>query len=187
MRLMANTGMHPRHWITVTGVSSFIAQLVIATVGAMLVGMLAAVITALPIAFLRHAPNGSVVDRVLDQPLFKLGADNPYFAGPVLTGFIFGWTSHRFFVSRTAAWVWIVPALVLAWNLVTWKSYSPLPHWADVRANFFTSNCGDSDCLYELVVTGPFYTSVAYTVGWIARNLAQWWKAVAHRRRVAAR
>jgi hypothetical protein len=30
---------------------------------------------------------------------------------------------------------------------------------------YFGKGCGGSECLYELFLTAPFYTSVAYSIG----------------------
>ena len=155
-----------------TAVLSFVLQQAVSTVGALLLGIVAVLILATLVAFFTRTPHGSLVDKVVEEPIFKIGADNPYFAGPILMAFILGWVAHRS-ASRGAAWMWVLPTLALAWNVMTWKSYSPLPRWDDVRANFFTSNCGDSDCLYELLITAPFYTSVAYSLGWVVRNLGR--------------
>ena len=155
-----------------TAVLSFVLQQVVATVGAFLLGVVAVLILATLIAFFTRTPHGNLVDKVVAEPLFKIGADGPYYAGPILMAFILGWVARRS-ESRGAAWMWVLPTLALVWNVMTWKSYSPLPRWDDVRANFFTSHCGDSDCLYELLITAPFYTSVAYSLGWVVRNLGR--------------
>ena len=155
-----------------TRVLSFVLQQAVSTVGALLLGVGAALILATLIAFFTRTPDGNLVDKVVAEPLFKIGADNPYYAGPILMAFILGWVARRS-ESRSAAWMWVLPTLSLVWNVMSWKSHSPLPRWEDVRANFFTSNCGDSDCIYELLVTAPFYTSVAYSLGSIVRNLGR--------------
>jgi len=36
--------------------------------------------------------------------------------------------------------------------------------------NFFFARCGATECLYELFITAPFYTSAAYTLGWLCKN-----------------
>src|SRR4030088_2730070 len=155
-----------------TAVLSFVLQQVVSTVGALLLGVVAAFILATSVAFFTRTPGGNLVDKVVAEPLFKIGADNPYFACPIVMAFILGWVARRS-ESRGAAWMWVLPTLALVWNVMTWKSYSPLPRWEDVRANFFTSHCGDSDCIYELVITALFYTSVAYSLGWAVRNLCR--------------
>jgi hypothetical protein len=153
-------------------VINFVIHQTISTVGSMLLGFVVVLIPAVFIALFAQAPNGfSFVDKVVGQPLFKLGTDNPYFIGPVLMAFILGWISRRSLESRAAAWVWVLPTLALVWNMMTWKSHSSLPRWADVEANFFTANCGDSDCIYELFLAAPFYTSVAYSLSWFLKNL----------------
>jgi hypothetical protein len=149
----------------------FVLHQFIATVGALLLGTVVVFLLAALVAVFTRTPSEGLLERVTEPPLFKLGADNPYFVGPILMAFVLGWTSRRYLDSRAAAWVWVLPALALVWNLMTWKSYSPLGHWADVEANFFTTNCGDSDCLYELFVTAPFYTSIAYSLGRLATTL----------------
>jgi len=155
-----------------TAVLSFVLQQAVSTVGALLLGVGAALILATLIAFFTRTPDGNLVDKVVAEPLFKIGADNPYFAGPILMAFILGWVARRS-ESRSAAWMWVLPTVALVWNVMSWKSHSPLPRWEDVRANFFTSNCGDSDCIYELLITAPFYTSVAYSLGWVVRGLGR--------------
>ena len=114
-------------------------------------GVVAALILATLIAFFTRTPDGNLVDTVVAEPLLKIGADNLYFAGPILMAFILGWVARRS-ESRGAAWMWVLPTLALVWNMMTWKSRSSLPRWEDVSANFFTSNCGDSDCIYELLI-----------------------------------
>jgi len=172
---MTNTQMEPDsgHWACTGKIVGFVAQFAIATIGAMLLGVLVVLLPTLLFASLTRSPNETVRERVVTEPLLRWGADNPYFGGPILVAFILGWISRRYFKSRVAAWVWVPMTLALLWNITTWRSYSPLSHWGDVRANFFTSDCGDSDCLYEMLVTGPFYTSVAYSLGWIGKTFTR--------------
>ena len=111
----------PKLWID-AAIPSFVVHLVISTVGAMLVGIVAILIPSLLIAVVAKTPGSSLIDRMVDQPLFRIGSD-PYFAGPILAGFILGVLSHRFSRSRSAAWVWVLPAVILIWNVMTWKSH----------------------------------------------------------------
>jgi hypothetical protein len=165
--------VNARHW-TDAAIPSFLIQLVISTIGAILIGVLVVLIVALLIADVRSNPfQGSLMERAVDQPIFRIGADNPYFTGPVVVSFLFGAFSRRFFRTRSALWVWVLPTLVLLVDILTWQSHSSRSRWADVWANYFGSSCGDTECLGELLVTAPFYTSVAYTLGWIASGLSQ--------------
>lgn len=149
-------------------ICSFVTHLVIATIGAMFCGW---ILPLLIVLRMRGHLNGTVVEKV--AALF----DGPYFVFPILCGFVLGWISHRFLKSNTAAWTWVPMALVLMWNLLTWQSYGP----DDAVANFFTSQCGGSECLYELSVTAPFYTSVAYSCGWILQRTFRKWSGNATR------
>ena len=76
----------PKLWID-AAIPSFVVHLVISTVGAMLVGIVAILIPSLLIAVVAKTPGSSLIDRMVDQPLFRIGSD-PYFAGPILAGFI---------------------------------------------------------------------------------------------------
>src|ERR1700681_537061 len=102
-------GQEVRHWVSGSAVASFVFQQLISTAGAMLLGTVTVLIPASLIAFFaRNSAGGSLVDKVVAQPIFKVGADNPYFVGPILMGFILGWISRRSSESRAAAWVWVL-------------------------------------------------------------------------------
>ncbi len=148
----------------------FLTNLCAATFGAMLVGILAMGIPAALIAILtRGASPGNFVDHVIDQPFFKWAdKSNVLYLG---AGLVLGFFSRRFSRSRWTAWVWVIPFIVLCSNLLTWKGAGPLNtpvYWKDVWDNYFGSDCGSSECMYEFLVTIPFYTSVLYSVGWVA-------------------
>jgi hypothetical protein len=159
------------HWIRNAALPSFVIQLIASTVGAMIMATIALFLPALVIAaFTENTSGGNFFDHVVDQRLLHAG-DEPYFLAPILAGFVLGGLSHRFFGTRAAAWVWVPPAVVLLWNIFTWKNGGYRPYWPDVWHNYFGSDCGGSECLYELFVTAPFYTSVAYSLGWIIKHL----------------
>ena len=91
--------------------------------------------------------------------------DPPYSALPIFIAiacaFIFRRLTHR----QPSVWVWVLPAIILAWNLFTWDRYpGQIYYWKDAWNNYFGSECGSSECLYELAVTGPFCCSVAYSI-----------------------
>ncbi len=158
------------HWITHGRVSSFIVQLGIATVGAILAGIVlvqgSAVLLA---AFTANDSGGNFGDHVVQQRIFLL-LDEPYFIAPILAGLTLGLFGRRVFCSDVSKWVWVVPAALLLVGVATWRNGGFRPYWQDVWNNYFGSKCGSSECLYEWLLTAPFYTSVAYTLGWIVEN-----------------
>jgi hypothetical protein len=146
-------------WMADATIPSFILQLLISTLGAMLTGVAVVVFLAL---IVRIASGGYSVDAV-QRHIFVL-ADEPYFIAPILAGFFLGRLGGRFFRSAATVLLWIVPAAVL---LVSMASEPGM----DVWHNYFGSRCGASECAGELFFTAPFYTSVAYTAGWVSKNL----------------
>jgi hypothetical protein len=161
-------------WIASLGSPNFLINQIISTLGAIVVGVLGVLVVAfISAAFTKNTSGGNFIDHVAEQHAF-IFVDQPYHAAPVLCGFTLGALSRRFPRSRGAAWVWIAPLIVLMWNLMTWEGAGPptsSAHWAGVWANYFGAGCAGSECVYELFVTLPFYTSVAYTLGWLARGL----------------
>jgi len=150
----------------------FVIQLVLSTLGAMLAGItLGLVLSILTAAFTKNTSGGNFVDHVIDQRVFRVLSDNPYFLGPILVAFISGVILYRFWATRVALTVWVLPAAILLWNIWTWKSYSPRSDLADAWANYFGSDCGGTECTYELFVTAPFLTSSAFSLGWVIRRI----------------
>jgi hypothetical protein len=150
---------------------AFFVHLTASTLGAAVVGFIAAFLLAcLTAAFTKNTSGGNWADHVSDQLVLK-AADGPYFVFPVLSGFALGALSYRYSRSSSAAWVWVLPTIVLIWNVFTWKNGGSRPYWLDVWDNYFASGCGSSECLYELFVTMPFYTALVYAVGWMTRRI----------------
>lgn len=157
----------PRRWITDSTIPSFVMQLLLATVGAIFVALIAVLIPAILLAAMtRNTSGGNFADHVAAQPVFSLVGE-PYFATPIAAGFMLGMFGRRIFRSASAGWVWVAPLVLLISSIVTWKSGGFRPYWPDVWNNYFGSECGPSECAYEWLVTAPFYTSVAYAIGWM--------------------
>ena len=131
----------------------FLRHLVLATIGSVLLGYL----PWLPLAVLNLIVN-------TPNPLDPL-VSGPYPVLPNVAGLVMGYLTNRRFRTKAAVFVWVPPLLCLTYSIATWKSYGGHSYWADVWANFFGASCGDTECLYELLVTLPFYTSAAYSVG----------------------
>jgi hypothetical protein len=172
MRSMTNVQIESRARPRITGrISTFVAQLVIATAGAMLGGTVIVAIAAVLLATLtKNRSGGNFADHVVEQRIFVL-LDEPYFAAPILVGFTLGLLSRRLFRFNGGTLVWVVPAALVIGSAITWRTGGFRPYWRDVWNNYFGSQCGSSECAYEWLLTAPFYTSVAYTLGRIAGNL----------------
>lgn len=148
----------------------FFLHTIFSTLGAQLVAILLVGVCSLGTALVtRNTSGGNFLDHMGEQPSAHL-LDAPYFVGPVIVGLVMGFLLHPWFRSRLGAWVWVLPALILIWNLFTWEPGPYRAYWPDVRENYFSGQCGSSECLYEQFVTCPFYTSVAYALGWLARS-----------------
>jgi hypothetical protein len=161
-----------RHGIAEGKVSSFIAQLAIATLGAHLLAILISFFIATLTALIgKNESGGNFADHLLDQRVFMLSS-HPYFVLPIIVSLCLGMLCHRFFPSRSGAWIWLLPTIVLIGGVLSWKPGN-LPYWGTVWNNYFGSHCGGSECLYELFITSPFYTSIAYSVGWSIQRLKQ--------------
>jgi hypothetical protein len=148
----------------------FVLQTTFATLGAQLVAILLVGACSLVTASVtRNTSGGNFGDHIVEQPTTRL-LSQPYFVGPVIVGFAMGFLLHPWFRSSSGAWVWTIPAIVLIWNLFSWEPGPSRAYWPDVWLNYFSAQCGSSECLYEQFVTCPFYTSVAYALGWLIRS-----------------
>jgi hypothetical protein len=96
-----------------------------------------------------------IIDYLIIGPSFFL----PLSVGAVL-GYVF---TRRSEDNLSAFFVWVVPALVLLWNIMSWRHQAVESTWRDVWNNFFGSRCSSSECIYELM-TAAFVSSAAYSI-----------------------
>lgn len=87
----------------------------------------------------------------------------PYWLAEIIVGFIFGLLAYQRVRSTSVWFAWIPPAVFLFGNM--WWERTMLGDGATTLDNYFTAHCHETECLYELFLTAPFYTSVAYTAG----------------------
>lgn len=137
---------------------NYLIHLIIATFGAMVLGLVPAV------------PFGMIYLLFSDRPrifntLAGVLADSPLFVLPVLAGLFLGYFMYRRIGDRGALFVWVLPLLGLIYSISEWRNYSSWTWRQDVWNNFFSGDCGESECLYAFTATAPFYTSVAYALG----------------------
>jgi hypothetical protein len=89
--------------------------------------------------------------------------DGPVFPLLVLAGFVVGRYCYIKIPSRLAFAVWIVPGIFLFYSALSW--HKTMSRYDSVWVTYFGSGCGGSECLYELFLTAPFYSAIAYSLG----------------------
>jgi hypothetical protein len=147
-------------------IAIFIAHSAIATVGCLVAGIALSFSFSLLIA-LWSSGAGNIVDRAGDTWFFSHLVDNPYFLVPVVFSSCMGFFAFRFSKHSSAAWAWVVPCTILLLNIVVSMLNSPAKA---VMQDYFGRGCGNDECLVQLFFTAPFYTSVAYSLGWLSRR-----------------
>ena len=98
-------------------------------------------------------------------------ARGPYYVFPLILALLAGYIGNVRFKGNQRYWVWVLPALYLAINLILWKNSSVLlsNHWQAALNHFFA---GEPPYFPEQGITVPVYTSVAYSMG----ALLETWK-----------
>jgi len=91
-------------------------------------------------------------------------ARGPYYVFPLILALVAGYVSNVRFKGNHRYWVWVLPALYLAINLILWKTSSVLVgnHWQAALNHFFA---GEPPYFPEQGITVPLYPSAAYSVG----------------------
>ena len=98
----------------------------------------------------------------------------PVFLAQVLFALALGWLVGRRFQHRTMLWVWVAPTAFLCYALAAIPTLTPnvLPLMLQSGAgqsaffHYFGTGCRQQDfCFDQILVTLPFYTSVAYSGG----------------------
>lgn len=110
---------------------------------------------------------GEALASPVDRAVPALGGilEEPVFLGPICIALILGCAvTLKFGYRRSSIWVWAAGLLVFILFLGDWMTSIRAHHWTRVWDNFFGRDCNDSECLYELIATAPFYTSLAYSI-----------------------
>lgn len=105
-------------------------------------------------------PPGSSIEHFIGAPVFGL---------PVLVGGLAGYIINRKQFLWTAIFAWVIPAVVFwiaYWELTQPQNLNPQP-WR----NLVGTDCGSSECLYELLATIPLVCGVAYSATALAMHL----------------
>jgi hypothetical protein len=127
---------------------------------AFLVGVLVSlpIVAILPVI----GQQASVSGRLLEEP---------FWVPEIVAGFCAGWFFYKRLPSKIALLAWIAPAVFLSWSAWSWHKTASMydPTWD----TYFGSHCGGSECLYQLLLTAPFYTSVAYSLAAVIESMAR--------------
>lgn len=94
--------------------------------------------------------------------------NTPFFPVQIALGAYLGWRiSHLGWRSRTMFWVCVLPGAVLVYAIVALPTIS---RWSTAETGPISHYLGwgcraDHQCYDQLIVTQPFYTSAAYSLG----------------------
>ena len=87
----------------------------------------------------------------------------PVWIPEIAAGLWLGYFVYRRVPSRLAFFTWLTPAFFLFFSALSWQR--GMAQYDSTFDTYFGTGCGGSECLYELFLTMPFYTSVGYTLG----------------------
>jgi hypothetical protein len=98
--------------------------------------------------------------------------ENPFYPVQIFTGLYVGWRIGRRYQHKSMLLIWILPLVILFYALAVvpvleWTSILSMPRTLSERLSFyFGTGCRlRRRCLDQLLITMPFYVSVAYSLG----------------------
>jgi hypothetical protein len=127
---------------------------------------------------LGFVPDGLVSARIFPRGFFD-------FVPPFMTAIalLLGYVVARWMRDRTAVWAWLPGVLWFAYG--AWSELLPMglyesrhglsPSALDhVFAQLLTSNCGDTECLYQFFYTVPAVLAIAYSLSsWLTLRFSR--------------
>ncbi len=112
------------------------------------------------------------------RPLHWILTETPFFPIQIALGLYSGWYLGRRLKHRSMIFVWLVPGLILGYAVVSFPALTlNLPSFlvssGDPLSHYFGWGCQPKNrCLDQLLVTMPFYTATAYSIGaWVAQKM----------------
>jgi len=108
------------------------------------------------------------------KTFYSIVSETPYFPVQIIFALTLGWLLGRALRHRSMVWVWVLPFAILCYSLAT--ATVLIPEWASVLArpgvgqsrfsHYFGWGCQPAaHCLDQLLITMPFYSSLAYSIG----------------------
>jgi len=123
----------------------------------------------------------------------RILTETPYFPVQILFGLFLGWFLGVYLRHRSMLWVWVLPFAVMCFVFAAFPFIGQLAlsHYADLSSSsrlshFFGWGCQPKNhCLDQLMITLPFYSAVAYSLGGLlarrtshARNFVESMRAI---------
>jgi hypothetical protein len=106
------------------------------------------------------------------KTFYSLVSESPYFPVQIIFALILGWLLGRVLRHRSMVWVWVLPLTILCYSVATSRVLVPTSVFASPGAgqswfsHYFGWGCRPADhCLDQLLITMPFYSSLAYSLG----------------------
>jgi len=95
----------------------------------------------------------------------------PFWLPEIMAGLFLGWFAYKTLPSKIAFMAWLIPGLLLLWSAWSWQRNFAM--WDSTWDTYFGSHCAGSECIYQLFLTAPFYSSVFYSIGALSNHLEQ--------------
>jgi len=106
------------------------------------------------------------------KTFYSIVSESPYFPVQIIFALILGWLLGRVLRHRSMVWVWVLPLTILCYSVATSRVLVPTSVFASPGAgqswlsHYFGWGCRPADhCLDQLLITMPFYSSLAYSLG----------------------
>jgi hypothetical protein len=103
------------------------------------------------------------------KTFYSIVSELPYFPIQIVFAVILGWLLGRVLRDRSMVWIWLLPLAELCYSVAT-RLLNPTSVFIGVGQSWFSHyfgwGCRPADhCLDQLVITLPFYSSLAYSFG----------------------
>jgi hypothetical protein len=131
----------------------YVVHSVLASYGAVILVVIIEYVVGLAIG-----PQNRFLDFVVVGPTFLM----PIVVGLGL-GYRFGGSTRRYI----ARLVFAVPLIIAVYEVTSWSTHTyDGESWAKALwDNFLGTNCGSSECLEEMLISAPLFSSLAYVIG----------------------
>ena len=105
------------------------------------------------------------------KTFYSIVSGSPYFPIQIIFAVILGWLLGRVLRHRSMVWIWVLPLAILCYSVATrvlnpasvFTGHGVGQSWF---SHYFGLGCRPADhCLDQLVITMPFYSSLAYSLG----------------------